>query len=119
MAALPLPDKIGQDAQRSYRQRQFVAQFGDGYSQVVGDGLNSKFEEWSLSWPLLNAADRNTVITALLSNSTGYFTWTPTQWGEVVEKKYRIVPGKTTTLFTETQTGGKHYNISVNLVQVF
>lgn len=54
-----------------------TAQFGDGYSQVVADGLNAKIEQWSVVISDLYA-DEMAPITAFLDSHVGEsFYWTP------------------------------------------
>ncbi len=38
------------DAQADVKYRMRKAQFGDGYEQVSGDGLNNRSQEWSLNF---------------------------------------------------------------------
>lgn len=40
--------RINAEADTSFRVRK--AQFGDGYEQVSGDGLNTKKQQWSLNF---------------------------------------------------------------------
>ncbi|MDR4898404.1 phage tail protein [Yersinia kristensenii] len=38
------------NAEADVKHRVRTAQFGDGYSQVSGDGINSKTQQWTLSF---------------------------------------------------------------------
>ncbi len=53
------------------------ANFGDGYSQRSGDGINVVKESWDLQWTLVNATID--AIEAFLVARAGYeaFLWTP------------------------------------------
>ena len=53
-------------------------QFGDGYVQRLGFGLNLDLKKWSLVWENLGDTDTQT-IEAFLEARGGseYFTWTP------------------------------------------
>lgn len=68
----PRLDPVGQ---KSFRV--LVAQFGDGYAQRVGDGINTQ----SQSWPLEFAGDSREIrpIRAFLDAHEGFrsFLWTP------------------------------------------
>ncbi len=54
-----------------------VAQFGDGYSQAVADGINNNVNAWALTFRGLLADMRP--IAAFLDAHAGYvsFYWTP------------------------------------------
>lgn len=54
-----------------------VAQFGDGYSQAVPDGINNKMDTWPLSFT--GAAALISPIKAFLDSMNGAtrFYWTP------------------------------------------
>ena len=41
--------------------RVLIANFGDGYHQRVGDGINVSSEEWSLRWDLLTQAQADEI----------------------------------------------------------
>lgn len=115
--AMPHPEALSQNSSRSVKQRLLVAQFGDGYAQTAADGINSVFEEWSLSWENVTPSERNTITTALRQAATDYLTWTPTQFGDSTPKRYSVVPNRTADLYTETQAGGGFYTITTNLRQ--
>lgn len=53
-----------------------TAQYGDGYSQSVVDGINAKVQTWSLTFNSLDA--RIALIAAFLDAHIGIsFYWTP------------------------------------------
>lgn len=54
------------------------AQFGDGYSQRVADGINNAPRVWSLTFGKRTAADIDAIEAFLVTQAgTAYFTWTP------------------------------------------
>jgi phage-related protein len=68
----PLLNPVGQT---TYRVRK--AQFGDGYSQTVGDGINNAVSSWPLSFRGRSA--QITPVKAFLDAHAGFvsFYWTP------------------------------------------
>ncbi len=75
-------------SQRRTTARILEAQFGDGYSQRAGDGLNSVEDAFSLVWNALSEAEADT-ITDFFEARGGWeaFDWTPP--GEVAARKFR------------------------------
>lgn len=57
--------------------RVLSAQFGDGYKQSVGDGINNKMESWNLSFK--GKAEKIQDIKYFLDQHRGYipFRWSP------------------------------------------
>lgn len=52
------------------------AGFGDGYEQIVEDGINTSMEEWSLNFDDYPKADADVIIAFLKShNSVRSFLW--------------------------------------------
>lgn len=64
--------------QRKARHRVLVAEFGDGYSQRVLDGINSKNEEFSVSFTNRSASSINLLAKYLDSKAGKNFTFTVT-----------------------------------------
>lgn len=67
--------RINAEAETTLRVRK--AQFGDGYTQVAGDGLNAKSQEWTLSF-----TGNESYISAIKNfldshGGTKAFLWTP------------------------------------------
>lgn len=81
-------------------------QFGNGYYQIAGDGINNNMEEWSVQWEALSATDKETII-AFLEARGGYdnFTWTAPD-SSATAKSY-ICPG-----YELYGLGGNRYTIS-------
>lgn len=63
---------------KSSKPRVLTAQFGDGYSQRVGDGINRIVTEWSLSFASRSITEINNIISFLEARSgVEAFKWTP------------------------------------------
>ena len=111
---LPLTTKITIESQKSQVNRLLAAQFGDGYSQVANDGLNSSIDVWEIRYAPLSGANLIT-IDAFLSivKASQWFTWTP--FGEVVEKKWRINKDSIKRNMISTEL----YMVGFQMTQVF
>lgn len=111
--ALPLQTLVSENSRVSTSQRSIISRFGDGYSQRAADGLNSKIQEWSISWTAVTASNRD-IITAALDavGSWDYLTWQSPI--DVAVKRYIMTPeGYSIDFF------GDRYIISCNIMQVF
>lgn len=90
--------------------RRLAAQFGDGYRQVAGDGINNKVQ----SWPLTFSGDKKdmTALAAFLDRHAGIrsFLWTPPMG---VEGFYEA------PAYTLNPVGGDVYSVSATFQQVF
>lgn len=54
-----------------------MAQFGDGYQQRVGDGINIRAESWQLTFSARTASERDTILSFLQArNGVESFDWT-------------------------------------------
>lgn len=110
--AMPLDTLITQSSQGGRKYRTIVVQFGDGYSQRAPDGINSKLESWNLVWQNVTTAERATILAAFDAvGGWDHLTWTPPGGSST---KWRIVEG-----YTEVAKSGDHWDISVNVEQVF
>lgn len=86
-----------------------MAQFGDGYSQVVADGLNTKVQ----NWPISLSGDSTFIdpIVAFLDAHVGVsFYWTPPLG---VQGYYRCVT------YTLVPHGSDLYTLTPTFQQVF
>lgn len=65
------------DAEGDINYRTLEAQFGDGYSQSIGDGLNNREQSWPLTFTVERAQAQ--AIIAFIERHQGYraFQWTP------------------------------------------
>ncbi len=70
---IPLDPSLTQ--QRSQRVQR--AQFGDGYSQVLTDGLNAEQETWQCQTPPLTYPEINSIESFLLEQKGQAISWTP------------------------------------------
>jgi phage-related protein len=103
-----MPDTFPYDTMATsgkIKLRVLSAQFGDGYKQSVGDGLNAKFQ----NWPVVFSGTKAYVeeIAAWLDDHQGFesFLWTPPVG---VEGRYECseydIAGTDTDTFTITAT---------------
>tara|TARA_R110002012_G_C11539174_1_gene601264 strand:- start:497 stop:1018 length:522 start_codon:yes stop_codon:yes gene_type:complete len=70
---IPLDPSLTQ--QRSQRVQR--AQFGDGYSQVLTDGLNAEQETWQCQTPPLTYPEVNSIESFLLEQKGQAISWVP------------------------------------------
>ncbi|MCS6235665.1 phage tail protein [Shewanella baltica] len=101
------PDN-GATGETQYRTR--AAQFGDGYSQAVGDGINSKVQSWPLTFTKNKATAES--ITEFFDDHQGFkaFIWTPPLGTASLWK---------VTQQTNTPLGGGMYRITATFEQSF
>jgi phage-related protein len=81
--------KITNQAKKTVTNRLLTAQFGNGYSQVAKDGINSNIDKWDLTFaPLMDAdlEEANTFFDTVGVDK--WFGWIPI--GETVAKKFRV-----------------------------
>ena len=70
---IPLDPSLTQE--RSQRVQR--AQFGDGYSQVLTDGLNAEQETWQCQTPPLTYPEINSIESFLLEQKGQAISWIP------------------------------------------
>lgn len=101
------PDN-GATGDTQYRTR--TAQFGDGYRQSVGDGINSKVQSWPLTFTK-NKATAEEII-AFLDEHQGAksFIWTPPLGNASLWQVKQV---------TNTPLGGGMYRIAATFEQAF
>lgn len=65
------------EADVSVSQSVFSVQFGDGYKQAVGNGINNKSQSWGLTFR--GRSEEIEMIAAFIDRHGGYlpFLWTP------------------------------------------
>jgi len=112
---IPLDQSLTQE--RSQRVQR--AQFGDGYSQVLTDGLNAEQETWQCQTPPLTYPEINSIESFLLEQKGQAISWTPPLSTKTFSKPF--ASGKLnlgyTNLSALTLTGyTTPSNYSVNLV---
>jgi phage-related protein len=113
--AIPLPTKITIDNPKSVKAKTLYAQYGDGFMQAAGNGLNRKVREYDIEWGPLTLAEKDTVEASLdLVEGFGTLTWTPCN--EVTELKFYVPDGKYDT--TPLNNNGM-YKITTHIIQRF
>lgn len=71
----------------SKKYRYLEANFGDGYSQRAGDGLNTISEEWRMVWDIITSSEKNILID-FFDQQQGYLNFNFTAPGDSVSKKW-------------------------------
>jgi len=78
------------DTKRTKNFRVLSAPFGDGYSQVVGDGINTQTEMWKVSFSDRPRAEIQQIVSFLDSvGAETAFSWTPPY--EASPRLFRLV----------------------------
>jgi len=112
---IPLDSSLTQ--QRSQRVQR--AQFGDGYSQVLTDGLNAEQETWQCQTPPLTYPEINSIESFLLEQKGQAISWVPPFSTKTFSKPFASGQLKLgyTNLSGVTLTGyAKPQNYTANLV---
>jgi len=79
---------VGSKSRKRKGFRVLRADFGDGYTQAVPDGINNEEEMWELSFDQYPIADVQTLESFFDSlGAADYFYWTPPY--EATSKKWR------------------------------
>ncbi len=88
---LPLTQYIDHDNSTiSYSYRILSAQFGDGYEQVVSDGINTESRTWSINYKNL-PKDAFDAVIAFVRSLKGVEPILATAPGESIATQWRIV----------------------------
>ena len=93
----------------TYAHRIHTAQFGDGYKQVAGDGLNPETQSWPLSFSGIEK-DMLPILTFMRKHTLSSFIWTP-PFGE--KGLYRVVADSIRAM----PIGGKSMTIAATFEQ--
>lgn len=112
---IPLDPSLTQE--RSQRVQR--AQFGDGYSQVLTDGLNAEQETWQCQTPPLTYPEINSIESFLLEQKGQAISWIPPFSTKTFSKPFASGQLKLgyTNLSALTLTGyAKPQNYTANLV---
>lgn len=90
--------------------RRLTAQFGDGYRQVAGDGINNKVQSWPLTFS--GSKQEMQVVMSFLDRHAGIasFLWTPPMGVE----GYYEAPA-----YSLNPVGGDVYTVSATFNQIF
>lgn len=97
----------------SLDQTVLEAKFGDGYSQIVPDGINADFDEITLSWTGLDATDVDAIKATYRAKGRSVPIYYTVPW-DAAPKLWRF----SGPLSIDTPTQGR-YNVSVPLRQAF
>ncbi len=112
--ALPYQNKILRNLDKTVEHATLIAQFGDGYSQRMPDGINSKRDTWSIIWGNLYLTEMQSVESVLdTAGGSGVLLWTPHY--ESVQKKFIIKNGT----YKRTTVNNNSFEIRCDLVEVF
>lgn len=115
MTALPLTTYITQTAQKTVKFSTITAQFGDGYMQRAGDGINKKQEMWTITYDNLDQTQRNILWVFIeIVQQTAVIEWTAP--GDLTEKNWVIDPE---TDIGEQAKAGAIYTVRFTLKRVF
>lgn len=95
----------------SLTQRVRSAQFGDGYKQVSGDGINPESQSWPVSFTG-QQKDMVPLLSFIRSHTTTSFLWTP-PYGVV--GLYRVVSDS----IKAAPVGGAVMTVSATFEQAF
>ena len=115
MTALPLQDFIIQSALKTVKYATIAAQFGDGYMQRAGDGINKKQENWSITYDNLDQTQRDEVWVFIeIVEQSDVIEWTAP--GDLSEKNWIIDPE---TDINEQAKAGDIYTIRFTLKRVY
>lgn len=104
----------GPDAPISFKTSfsRLEAEFGDGYSQRAGNGINVQRKSLTLTWSTLTLSEKDTIKDFMLDHENGesfYYTLP----GESVARKFIVND------MDETKINSTYYNFSVSLKEVF
>jgi phage-related protein len=97
--------------QRVVKRRVNTAQFGDGYSQRSGDGLNASPRLFTAAWAALRSTEADIYEAFFDAHKSTPFLWTPPL--ETVQRKW--IAGDS----TQGYLGGSTVSLSCPLTEVF
>jgi phage-related protein len=82
----PSTNPSNDGTQRATKRRVNAAQFGDGYSQRSGDGLNVSPRTISAQWSMLDQAEAENYEAFFDAHAATPFLWAPP--GETLQRKW-------------------------------
>jgi len=95
------------------KPRILTAEFGDGYSQRAGDGLNAIKRMAQLEFANISNADASTIV-SFLETQAGYQAFTYTVPGDSTARKWIAREG-----WSRVPTGPSTSTVTVKIEQVF
>ena len=115
MAALTLGScKFTSQSVKTVTNRTLQASFGNGYTQIAKDGINSNTDNWTLYTMPLKGTDLTTMDSFFTTvGCDQWFYWTPL--GELDQKKFRVVKDS----FTKNMLNFTLFTITVKITQCF
>lgn len=108
----PLPPNTSSDKGIEFRTRE--VDFGDGYSQRAGDGLNSEFRTFNFNWEGITS-DQAQEIEDFIIEQAGYRAFKYTLPDEEIERLWRPDPKS----YKKMYGNGGLYNVSFMAKEVF
>ena len=104
------------NSSEKYKNRVLAAQFGDGYQQMAGDGINNELEKWALNFSNRPKAQVDAIRAFLVARAgVESFYWTPP--GETAlspPKRWLCKNG-----FERNRVSPTAYNISFEIERVY
>lgn len=109
-AAVFSPARVPTSVDRDVELRVLKNEFGDGYEQVVPDGINTVRESLSVKWSGLTSSEAESIESFFTSQAAASFTWTPpnrsaqklwrcTEWSMADSGLYVEMTAKLTEVF--------------------
>lgn len=112
--SLPIFWKISRNSQKNKNMFDISTRFGDNYTQIAPDGLNSSKDSWAVSWANLTLAEKNIFDAAINVRGTwGIYIWTPLY--EISPKKFRMVKDS----YSYQAISSNSFNVSMKITQIF
>ena len=107
-----LPGPSDENLTYTYQPRVRTARFGDGYEARIADGLNHNPRNFTMEWPNLTTAQKDTINNFLIARG-GWepFNWTPPREGSSIKVKC--------VNHTIRVASGPFWSIAVEFVQVY
>lgn len=107
----PVHQPSPQSTQRTIKRRVNTAEFGDGYSQRSGDGLNASPRTYLAAWDAILASEAEVYEAFFDAHKVTMFLWTP----PLESAQRRWIAGDSTTGYL----GGSTVSFSCSLKEVF
>jgi phage-related protein len=112
MAAFPTTVTPVKSSGKKTSSRIIEAQFGDGYTQRAGDGINTVVDTWNLEWNCLDSTSYLEMVNFLKARG-GYESFTFIPPGESSSKKF------TCKEWSTSHPGNSKYILTADFLEVF
>ena len=73
-------------SQKATKPRVKIIAFGNGYKQIVGDGINNLMEHWNLTWIVGDTGKQYIEDFFLTEAGYNYFNWTSNENGATLKQ---------------------------------